>query len=617
PHRRQGDVGNFDDLYCISNYGNKFLDLPIKWEVPIPPDHRHGELARKKLVEMRPRIQAAIDAINEKVRKNLYGEKGWWTMRKMAILEDMARRARFLQTEAKGSRHPNGGGFVAESARVAKTAYVGPDAMVLDGARVADNACIKEFAIVSGPKTVISGNAKVGGRAWVFGDVKVRGNARILEAATVSTIWRQPWTRGRHLEGQAEITGSAVIEGEHFLHLSYATDQTITGGLVMDYTPTVSNRQSGIFKHGRFYREYWRRAPSFSGGVDAGALYANWQFNQPKAVVLEDAYVNNNGVLHGRPEFADDGEHRCVAFNGKDQYAEAPPSVADFGELTIDILIKRSAGKGGPVAAKLRGDGRLFDFGTGEDECFYLAIAGSSGKPGLVAKHAGKSYTITSPKALPANKWVRLRVEMDGSTAWIHIDGKQVAKKGFAFRPRAVFIGDRPEGNFIACGRNKDEFFKGRMDHFRIYRKVHDDFKALGPVPFPLTQMQEWSEKDQERSDAWAGRKRAMEAELHAGKYGQLQDQIKWLEQQKSSLYRTARLKELEARAREAERKKHALDRKIHDAFRALPETVKAEQEIRELRQKIDGIVRQIRQDGAYVKLREEIQACEKQRGET
>ena len=61
---------------------------------------------------------------------------------------DMVRRVKFLQRCAKGHRHPNGGGFVSENARVAASAYVGPNAMVLDGATVKDNACIKEFAVV-------------------------------------------------------------------------------------------------------------------------------------------------------------------------------------------------------------------------------------------------------------------------------------------------------------------------------------------------------------------------------------------------------------------------------------------------------------------------------------
>ena len=69
-----------------------------------------------------------------------------------------------------------------------------------------------------------------------------------------------------------------------------------------------------------------------------------------------------------------------------------------------------------------------------------------------------------------------------------------MAKNAFAFSPHSVFLRDRPEGNFIACGRNKNEFFAGKMDHFRIYRKVHNDFDAVGPPPPALTQIPESSD---------------------------------------------------------------------------------------------------------------------------
>jgi len=476
PHRKQGDVVNFDDLYGMCDSGRSFMDCPVKQEVPIPLTEAEGELAQEKLEAMLLRIEAASRATS--------GNK--------AILKDLAARARFLQRDAEGHRHCNGGGFVSEIAHVAETAYVGPGAMVLDDARLEDNACIKGSAVVLGPGPVISGNAKVGGRAWVFGNIRLSGNARILEAATVST---QTHTRCSPTKGRVEISGSAVIKGDPYV-LFHGSDQTITGGVVIDYTPKIDISDNGVFRHGRFcYAPSRSRKIVFSDGVDAGALFANWQFNQPKAVTLEDSYVNNNGILHGRPEFADDDGHQCIVFNGKDQYAEAPPSVADFGELTIDMLVKRSVGTGG----------RLFDFGTGEDECFYLAIAAGSGKPTLVARHGGKSSRLAAHEPLAADKWSRLRVEMDGSAASIYIDGKQVAKQDFALRPRAVFIGDRPEGNFIACGRDKDELFKGRMDHFRIYRKVHHKFDALGPVPSALTQMQQRPSEDKIANGAAAG----------------------------------------------------------------------------------------------------------------
>jgi len=542
PHRKHGDIVNFDELYRKIDGGNTYLNYPVKHEVPIALTQEDGKLSQEKLATMLVRANASSKALEDKLSAGK-AHGGYFTNKKRMALEGLRRRIKFLQDNARGNRHPNGGGFVSDNCKVAATAYVGANAMVLDGATVKDNACIKEFAVVLGPKAVVSGNAKIGGRAWVAGDLQVGGDARILEAATVSATWRETWGRGKLREGQAKIDGTAVIKGELFLLLSFATDQHLTGGLVTDYVADVRNTRSGVFKHGRFYRAQDRfdRAPGFGGGRDAGALFVNWQFNHPQAITLEDSYVNNNGILHGRPGFTEDGERQCIAFNGKDQYAEAPPSVADFGELTIHMMIKRSAGKGG----------RLFDFGTGDGECFYLAVGPQKGKPVLTAHHKGKSYSIAASRGIPANKWVRIRVEMNGSTASIYVDGKRVANKGFAFSPRMVFIGDRPEGNFIACGRDKSEFFAGKMDHFRIYRKVHKDFDAVGAPPPALTVMSEWSEKTQKRHQDWEKRRKAKEAEIRAGKYGEIQKEIRKVQRDKAidATRRNARIRQLQKEA--------------------------------------------------------------------
>ncbi|MBT5310211.1 MAG: hypothetical protein HOL38_01410, partial [Verrucomicrobia bacterium] len=563
-------------------------------EVPIPLTDEVGTLAQRKLADMDRRIALTANARKERIGSGKVDLPHWLESGMIRVENELTRRVKFLQKNAKGDRHANGGGFVADSARVAATAYVGPNAMVLDGARVEENACIHEFAVVYGPKTVIRGNAKIGGKAWVFGDVIVGGNARIIESVTVTTISRSRIGRGGDVptEGQAVIDGNVVLKGEHVLRLCGAKGQKLTGELVMDYTPgyngTVSyyelipgiaNLESGVFRHGRI----WGRQ-GLGDGADAGGLYANWQFNQPATGVLEDSYVNNNGVLRGMPKFKLDGQRKYVVFNGKDQYAEAPPSVADFAELTIDLLIKRSGRKGG----------RLFDFGTGDDECFYLDLADKTGELILIARHKGKTFRVAAAPAVPVNTWSRVRVELDGSTAAIYLDGKELAKGAFAFRPRDVFGGDRAEGNFIACGRNQDLFFKGLMDHFRIYREVHENFGALDPAPFALTQVQEWSENDQERADTWDARRKAKEAELN----------------------RDAKLVGLDARVKELAKEKRDLEQMAREEFNALPSTVNAEQEIKELKAKAGVLTSRVRQDNEYKKLAERIQACERQRRE-
>jgi hypothetical protein len=591
PHRRQGDVINFDELYTLNN-GNQYLGFSVKNEVPIPLTDVDGPLAQDKLADMSRRISIAAIGQNEKVESGEYDPSNWWESAKLRVTKDLNRRVKFLQTNAKGHRHANGGGFVADSAHVAATAYVGPQAMVLDGARVEDNACIQQYAVVHGPKTVIRGNAKIGGKAWVFGDITVGGNARILESVIVTTV---AWARvGRNFDtvpdGRAEIDGNVVLKGEHILRLFSAKNQKLTGEFVMDYTPGyngtvgyyelvpgIVNLQNGVFKQGRIYGKQ-----GLGDGADAGGLYANWQFDHPHTNLLEDSYINNNGVLHGRPEFVTAGETKCIVFNGKDQYVEAPPSVADFAELTIDMRVNRSGSKGG----------RLFDFGTGEDECFYLEIDGGSGKPRLTAQHDGKTYRVAASQAIPVDTWSRVRIELDGSNASIYVDGKRVANGEFEFRRCDVFLGDRAEGNFIACGRNQDQFFQGRMDHFRIYREVHDDFDELAPIPFALTQLLEWSEQDQKRADTWETLRKATVAERNGD----------------------AKLDLLYARVKEIATQKRTLDQKIRNEFKDLPSTVKAEQEIKELRSKTNALMALIREDNEYTKLAESIRVSEQQR---
>jgi carbonic anhydrase/acetyltransferase-like protein (isoleucine patch superfamily) len=89
-------------------------------------------------------------------------------------------------------RHPNGGGWVAETATVDRTAFVGPGACVFQFGRVLDRA------IIVGTAWVLW-NAEVSGNARVSDDAEVNGHARVREDAQVG--------------GGAFISDSALIEG--------------------------------------------------------------------------------------------------------------------------------------------------------------------------------------------------------------------------------------------------------------------------------------------------------------------------------------------------------------------------------------------------------------------
>ena len=115
-------------------------------------------------------------------------------------------------------KHPNGGGWVANTATVAETAYVGPkakvygNAEVIGNAQISDNAQVRDNARVYGNASA-SGNAKIYGDAHVYGDAevydnvfineKVYGNAKVLGNA--------------HVFGDAKIYGNAEILDESII----------------------------------------------------------------------------------------------------------------------------------------------------------------------------------------------------------------------------------------------------------------------------------------------------------------------------------------------------------------------------------------------------------------
>ena len=78
PHRRQGDIVNFDELYGRCDSGNTYLNYPVKHEVPIPLTAKDGKLAQEKLAAMLPRIEASAKALKEKVDAGRTSKGYWW-----------------------------------------------------------------------------------------------------------------------------------------------------------------------------------------------------------------------------------------------------------------------------------------------------------------------------------------------------------------------------------------------------------------------------------------------------------------------------------------------------------------------------------------------------------
>ena len=75
-------------------------------------------------------------------------------------------------------QHPNGGGWVADSATVSDTAFVAPNALVFGNAQVSGNSQVCDNAQVYA-NALVYGNAQVHGDARVYDNARVHNNARV------------------------------------------------------------------------------------------------------------------------------------------------------------------------------------------------------------------------------------------------------------------------------------------------------------------------------------------------------------------------------------------------------------------------------------------------------
>lgn len=73
--------------------------------------------------------------------------------------------------ESEQHKHVNGGGYVANTARVANTVYVGPHALIYQFVELSDTVCVLDSAQISG-HVKLSGDVIVRANCWLDGHFK-------------------------------------------------------------------------------------------------------------------------------------------------------------------------------------------------------------------------------------------------------------------------------------------------------------------------------------------------------------------------------------------------------------------------------------------------------------
>ena len=285
-----------------------------------------------------------------------------------------------LHHEAKmegGKRHTNGGGFVADTAKVAATAFIGPDAVILDEAKVEGNAIIDGPARVTG-KAIISDEARVLGPALIE-------NAVLKDQATVigqCHVWR---------DEESSISNDAVLA------VDYGGGRAVSNGFQCGFVGWVACPQEWIDA---------RTAPK--------NRWVNYEFAQAHGNVIADSPGFTDAFVIGKPTWHDG----AIRFDGKAQGLLLDRHVINLRRATISVRVKWAGG------AAMQ---PVWSFGKGEN-LMMLTPDDGRGHVALLIRQQGKTTAVLAKSALPKDRWMQLVVTLDGEKASLYGNGQLIGE---------------------------------------------------------------------------------------------------------------------------------------------------------------------------------------------
>jgi carbonic anhydrase/acetyltransferase-like protein (isoleucine patch superfamily) len=311
------------------------------------------------------------------------------------------------------SRHPNGGGYVANSASVAQSAYVGSNALVMDNATVEGDAQIRDYAVVKD-------NATVTDQARVIEHALVNQNGVVRDRGVV--------------KGTATVFGSGTIEGTAVVDGDYASGMSLDSGTVFGWLPNkeiASNRP------------------------DHPDVHTEYTFEESSPALAIDTYGVNHGILRGNPE-TDGG---ALSLNGADQYVLLPDHVLDYRERYVEVEVNWDGGSGDQV---------IWAMGADEDSGMSLSVAGD-GTVTFKIESDGDVHAIESDGSITPDAWQTIRVALDESGATLVVDGTAEGQAAGPLPTPVDMRSEPPQQNYLGRGIDPSvPRFVGSVRNFRV-----------------------------------------------------------------------------------------------------------------------------------------------------
>ncbi len=376
-------------------------------------------------------------------------------------------KARIFPTDLpEGRTHPNGGGFVARTAKVDASAYIGPEARVLgtasvleharildravvrDGATVRENAEVSGVAVISG-NAVISGHARVRNHAFVSDHAKIRERSRVADLAEMKEgqdLSGDAWVRGVSAPfGNCKIGGFAILDGDY----SMAFD--LNDGVHFHHIPW------GDWYFGEVASKL--RKPR--------GLVACYPFDDSDGAQASDQFGALLATIRGNPVRRDGS----VFLDGKDQYLVLDSSLVDAPAATWVIQARFADARAQTV----------FSINHPGEDGIALGVNAQGALAAVLSGGGKPAVTLAGKSRIPTGVPLTIALRMDGAKAALWVNGQPVASQAWDLPPQAYFhdvASPSPTSIFVGRG-SKGSASRFELLEFRAHNVALADEELL------------------------------------------------------------------------------------------------------------------------------------------
>ncbi|MBR6719042.1 MAG: N-acetylglucosamine-1-phosphate uridyltransferase [Oscillospiraceae bacterium] len=365
-------------------------------------------------------------------------------------------------SKGRGHAHPNGGGWVADSASVADSVYVAPDAMVLGNAKLTGNVRVEDRAVVANAVTasdnaVISGHAVVSGGGWVYvdggwkqGSVTVSGNAVISDSAVVtadcSVGGNAKILQKAYLAEAVSVSGNAVVKGMAYLYGkgNYSGTAVLDGDYCNEETLT-----SGV--HFGWLDDSYKPK-------EAGMLLAGYDFDKSCSAWAAERYSSTQAALSG------------IEWQAERTSAKGVAALDGAAQIELEDALFRTSGMQISLGALWKGGAsgqQLLHIG---DDKVYLSLTPSdeSGRLSLTLTDGKTTEILRADTAPEKGTWHKISVQLFDGKCTLLLDGKKAAESAVTLTPQKILSAASADRAIVGSDGSGNGF-RGAIDYVYLY----------------------------------------------------------------------------------------------------------------------------------------------------